>query len=254
MFLIGIDGLRPEAGAAVAALEKSLRNLQKHYRLVLVDRLAPPAAGGPVENQLMRYYNDRRWWARRKVFSQDRRPPKRVHAPPSLAFHAADAADAAPEAVAALRAMDVAVDAVIPVAAPADPETWRREEHPRLKVGHDYFVPAALLDACLSRVIAEGRLDLGGLFDASLAPSLDASPAPSLDASLAPSLDDVSLTSSLAPSFAPSLDPLIDGSIDPLINGPMDGSEGLASDLRRALAAPIWLSESIRRIKRYGGA
>jgi hypothetical protein len=213
MFLIGLNREGAAGAADLAILEKRLKHLKRHYRLV---ETAQWPAGTPEEiigDALYRYVTDPRWTVRRKVFSQDRRPAKNVPTPPTVALrlhsHGSEGGDTA--FIDTLRSQKLPVEGIAVTEAPG----WRREDYSRLLLGHNYFVPGRDLRACFLRVHHQGRLSV-----APSGPQPDPGPFG-------------------APGAAPSLPPRGDA--------PLTG-------LWLAAALPLWLSETIRTIRRYGDA
>jgi hypothetical protein len=93
---------------------------------------------------------------------------------------------------------------------------WRREDFSRLCLGNNYFVPGPDLRDCLSKVFSQGRLILPP--SCSMTDAADPNP------------------SEIDPS------PLFHSGEAVPLNG-----------LPLAVALPVWFSETIRKITRYGG-
>ncbi len=213
MFLIGLNWNAGTGGAHIAILEKRLKNLKRHYRLVETARWPADASEATILDALIRRCNDPCWTVRRTVFSQDRRPTKNVRTPPLIAarFRKTDTGR-----IDALRARKLPVEGI----AVTEGSAWRREDYTPLRLGNNYFVPGSDLQTCLSEVCSRERL--------TVAPSC-----PMADplAAVPPRFDPFF-------SFCPS-------------NPPETGSN---NEMWIAVALPIWFSETIRNIRRYGNA
>lgn len=81
MFLAGIS--QGEA-TAIVIIEKSLKNLQKHYLVKSVRIFPSDTDSAGIENEIAALYHDRNLTVNRRVFSQDRRPAKQVKIPPLI--------------------------------------------------------------------------------------------------------------------------------------------------------------------------
>lgn len=215
MFLIGLDR-DPETGAAhMAVLKKELKGLKRHYRLMETAHWPSETPDDALEAALCSRYNDRRWTVRRKVFSQDRRPAKNVRTPPLLAARFRETDAGRPDT----HFIDALRARKLPVEGISitHGDRWRREDYSQLCLGNNYFVPAPDLSAVLRTLFSQGRLSIDPA--CAMAGVLAAGPPPSFP--------------------SPPSDP----NCDPPENG-----------LWRAAALPVWFSETVRKIARYGDA
>ncbi len=210
MFLIGLNRDAHTGAAGMAVLEKRLRQLRRHYRLVETAQWPPDTPAATVEAALFHHYHDPRWTVRRKVFSQDRRPAKNLRTPPLVAVRFSET-DTGP--IDALRARKLRVEGIA-VTREAD---WRREDFPQLCRGNNYFVPESSLENVLRTIVSQGRLAIG------------------------PACPTVDLPAAGPPPSFPSCAPTPPG--DPA-----------GIDLWTALSLPVWFTETVRKIVRYGDA
>jgi hypothetical protein len=213
MFLIGLNREADTGTAHLAVIEKRLKRLKRHYRLVETAQWPAGTSGDTLGKALFRYHTDGQWTVRRKVFSQDRRPPRSVKTPPRMVVRFQETPDGRADAgfIDDLRQRELALEGI----AVTDRPGWRREDFDKLRLGHNYFVPGRDLRACFHRVCDQGRLST-----ASVGTPSDAAP---------PDRSDT------APWGPPSGDAPLTG---PWL----------------AVALPLWLSETVRKIKRYGDA
>ncbi len=223
MYLIGLNRNAETGAAHMAILEKGLKGLKRHYRLAETAHWPQDTPEATVEAALAGLYTDPRWTVRRKVFSQDRRPAKNVRTPPLIAARF-DASEAGRSGCPETRRPDTRfIDALrarnLPLegVAVTREAAWRREDFGELRRGNNYFVPGPDLETVLRTVFSEGRLTLD--------PSLP-------------------MADRLAPGPPETFQP-------PIPNPAGELSEG---DLWLAVSLPIWFSETVRKVARYGDA
>ena len=223
MYLIGLNRDAETGAAHMAILEKGLKGLKRHYRLAETAHWPPDTPEATVGAALVGQYADPRWTVRRKVFSQDRRPAKNVRTPPLIAarFGLSEAGrSGGPEIHRPdTRSIDALRARNLPLegVAVTREAAWRREDFGALRRGNNYFVPGPDLETVLRRVFSQGRLTLD--------------PACPMADRLAPGPPE---------TFS-----------YPIPNPTGESSEG---DLWLAVSLPVWFSETVRKIARYGDA
>jgi len=70
--------------SAYAIIEKQLKNLKKQYYVIDVNEFPVGAGFSVIEEKIMKTFHDRSLLIVKKVFSQDRRPAKKVPAYPVI--------------------------------------------------------------------------------------------------------------------------------------------------------------------------
>ncbi len=152
MFLAGIS--QGEATAFVI-IEKSLKNLKKHYVMKSVRVFPSDTDIADIENEFEAIYNDRNLTVSRRVFSQDRRPAKRVKIPPLIvmAFTGTDTSR-----VVRLRKRKIPAEGI----SLCKEDTWRKEDYGPICLGNNYYVPEHEPLRIMTAVLQEGRLIIEG--------------------------------------------------------------------------------------------
>ena len=151
MFMLGVYWGADIAPSAMVLLEQTLKNLRRHYRIETVTPVLPGLQFAGLAERVARAFEDPRFAAWKRVFSQDRRPAKRIKVKPCIVL--APAARSI-EAADALRARQLPVECVIC----REQERWQKVDHHRICLGHNYYVPPEALAGCLAAVEKEGRL------------------------------------------------------------------------------------------------
>jgi len=148
MFLAGIsDG----EAAALVIIEKSLKNLQKHYLIKSVRVFPSDTDCADIENEIAALYNDPNLTVTRRVFSQDRRPAKRVKIPPLIviAFTGTDTSR-----LVRLRKRKIPAEGI----SLCKEETWRKEDYGPICLGNNYYVPEYEPMRIMTAVLEQHRL------------------------------------------------------------------------------------------------
>lgn len=151
MFLLGVFWGADKAPSAMVLLEQTWANLRRCYRLESLRAPLPGLCFDELAAHLRTIFEDRRYAVYKRVFSQDRRPAKRLQVKPRIVLAAADAAT---DAADALRARQLPVECVIR----RDQNGWEKYDYDRICLGHNYRVNRKLLGECLAAVARENRL------------------------------------------------------------------------------------------------
>ncbi|GAB6094821.1 hypothetical protein JCM14469_10730 [Desulfatiferula olefinivorans] len=140
MFFAGI-GVHPNrSDIPVVVVEKVLKNARKEYHVRDIRVLSTDETGtvGPAA-ALRAVYEDDRFLRKKKVFSQNKRPPKNTYTPPLLVVSAENGGDGL---VRDLRAEGIPVDALF-----FDHDAgWVRNDPKILRFGTDYHLDRHQLD------------------------------------------------------------------------------------------------------------
>lgn len=214
MYFVGIhsgEGVNP--GAAVF-LELSMKSVKKQYHVREV-RHWNDTDDSEIEKEIAAIHADSRYTVLRRVFSQDRRPPRNVPTPPTLVMHFSGNDTAQ---IDRLRERNIPVEGV----AIRDGGKWEKEEYKTICLGNNYRVAGADVRASIAKTVGENRLRIDG---------------------------NVCRAAELEGMISRIDDPSLFG--DP--SDSSDGS-ALNPDQRNtliALSLPIWFRETIRRIRRY---
>jgi|GEM_PF-2444164 len=146
MIIIGVHVGTEDDAAAIAVVRKRFKDLRHHYEVI--DLI--PSAGVRVPNLLTDILRHPLLPKRKRIFSQDRRPPKMVKDRPWLLFHATmDRHDL----IAALQNPDVSFKHVR-IRTGLNDSTEKEDGDP------DYTVEMTELVQRLTAVISEQRLDV----------------------------------------------------------------------------------------------
>ncbi|MFP4444804.1 MAG: hypothetical protein ACLFPD_00985 [Desulfosudaceae bacterium] len=138
MILLGAHIDRPDGQAAIAIINKTLKNVRHYYTVQQVFQV--PAPTGP--DTLARLYADPQYQTRKSVFSQDRRPRKEVSAHPVIVMAVTDREAGSP---AGLRSANIPVEALF-ITRTGTGSTEKEPVRPGL--GRDRLVPLqSLLEA-----------------------------------------------------------------------------------------------------------
>ena len=140
MYFAGIYSNGELESCVAVVVEKVLRNARKEYVVTDIRLLSP------IKEGIKALYEDTRFLRKKKVFSQDRRPPKNTFTPPVLIV-AVKNGD--PCLVNELRNMGLPVDGLFF----HDEPGWVREEQKILRYGANLFVQAKDMEK-LEKVLA----------------------------------------------------------------------------------------------------
>ncbi len=132
-------------------VEKTLKNLKKHYVLKEIRQFSSDTDYREIENEIIKTYNDRKFIVNKRVFSQDRRPAKTVKAHPAIvvSFTGTDTSQAD-----SLRKRKIPAEGI----AIYDGNKWRKEDYGPICLGNNYYVPEGELIRNLSSVFGQNRL------------------------------------------------------------------------------------------------
>jgi hypothetical protein len=160
MFILGVFWGADSAPSALILLAQTLQNLSRHYRVEAVVEALPGLQIESLAARVAEIFEDRRYTCTKRVFSQDRRPAKRVKVKPRVVLApATDSSGAADD----LRARQLPVDCVIC----REVTSWQKIDYHRICLGHNYVVSPRALADCLAAVAAENRLhSAAGAFEA----------------------------------------------------------------------------------------
>ncbi len=136
-------------------LEKRLEHLKKHYYLTRYHSFPSHTPPSDIEKTLIHVYHDRQYADSRQVFSQDRRPSKRVTKRPAILIMASDPEDGL---ICQLRTQKIPAEAVLL----SGSEGWHKEEGEAIGLGNQYHVPESELKRSLEQVEKEKRLYIEG--------------------------------------------------------------------------------------------
>lgn len=153
MFFAGI-GVHPDRSeVSVVVVEKVLKNARKEYHVRGIQVLSADAPGpGGLTAALRAVYEDDRFLRKKKVFSQNKRPPKNTYTPPLFVVSAENGGDLV---VRDLREAGMPVDALI-----FDHDAgWVRTDPKILRFGTDYHLDRHQLDA-LKPLLTSSRLTM----------------------------------------------------------------------------------------------
>ena len=153
MYYIGIYyAISPQVPSAYAVMEKSLKNLRRHYRLIDLEAFPSPCDDTIIHEKIKALHQDRSLFMVKKVFSQDRKPTKKVPTHPSVVcgFDASSPAPLAP-----LRKAGIPVDCLVFDEAPAGAQNKKPDFTPGQATRTS--IPAVL--KTLTTVIRQKRLD-----------------------------------------------------------------------------------------------
>ncbi|MFO7496837.1 MAG: hypothetical protein R6X05_14525 [Desulfobacterales bacterium] len=151
MFMLGVFWGADSAPSALVLLAQTLKNLRRHYRVETVVETLPGLQIDALATRVGEVFEDRRYACYKRVFSQDRRPAKRIKVKPRIVLSpAVDSAEAADY----LRSRQLPVACVIC----RDQMEWQRIDHHRICLEHNYLVSPRALADCLAAVEAENRL------------------------------------------------------------------------------------------------
>lgn len=151
MFLLGVFWGADKAPSAMVLLEQTWANLRRCYRLESLRAPLPDRRFDELAERLRTIFEDRRYAVYKRVFSQDRRPAKRLQVKPRIVLAAAGAAT---DVVDALRVRQLPVECVIR----RDQNGWEKYDYDRICLGHNYRVNREILVECLATVARENRL------------------------------------------------------------------------------------------------
>ncbi|MDY6823482.1 MAG: hypothetical protein SWH68_06750 [Thermodesulfobacteriota bacterium] len=147
MFFIGIYTAPDNAQTGLVIIDKFLKNIKHHYRLVTA--WEPPLAG--IEKTIADHYNNPSYMTRKRVFSQDKRPAKDVNAHPTLIMASLDTDKGSCRK---LRDEHIPVEYVRVTQNPA----VTIEEPGKAGVGRDFSVPETAFGDTLQQVLQQKRL------------------------------------------------------------------------------------------------
>lgn len=157
MLLVGIRYDGRSYPAAAVFIEQTFRHMKKHYRIMTVRPLPDGMEPSDMAAEMERIHLDRKFSARKRLYSQDRRPSKIIRSRPRIILSGTAEGTAA---VDALREQKVPVDHMC-----IDGEKgWHRQRLGK-NLGDDYRVSLPALRTAMAAVIAENRLEMAGGMD-----------------------------------------------------------------------------------------
>jgi hypothetical protein len=131
-------------------VRKFQKNVKKHYEVLEFRRMERPLTSPDLAVEIGRLYRSPDFKITKRLYSQDRRPSRRIVAPARVIF---DFSEIGIGPVDHLRKNKIAVEAIA-----LTPESiWRKEEFGRA-LGHNYYVPMAMVFDTLKAVHSQGRL------------------------------------------------------------------------------------------------
>lgn len=149
MYFIGAKSEKNTAAPTWVLVEKTLKNVKKHYHLNAVRRFPRDTPNTEIEDEIIRIYNSREFIVRKRVFSQDRRPAKTVRVHPAIVTETA--------AAESLRLKRIPAEGVCL----CDEDPWRKEAYGPICLGNDYHVPRHEPMQTLLNVFGQNRLIIG---------------------------------------------------------------------------------------------
>lgn len=133
MYFAGIYIHENPVTSSAVIVEKVLRNARKEYVIQDIRILPSPDKPNELFAEIRSLYQDPSFLRKKKVFSQDRRPPKNTFTPPILVM-ASKTGD--PSLICGLRDDQIPVDGLFFY----DEEGWKREELKILRFGSNLHV------------------------------------------------------------------------------------------------------------------
>ncbi len=213
MFLLGV---RFEQGARAATwviLEKTLKNVKKHYQLRAMRQFPSNTPHTEVEDEIIRLYNNREFIVSKRVFSQDRRPAKTVRVHPTIVL---DFTDTDTRQADRFRMRKIPTEGVCL----CDEAHWRKEDYGPICMGNNYYVTRHLPMQTLLKVFGQKWLIMGN-------------------------------ETPLAESLASAMIHLEEQGLTGTSNIIRTKSEAESLEILTVMSLPVWFCETIRSIKRY---
>jgi hypothetical protein len=154
MFYAGLFIHGNSSETRVAIVEKILRNAKREYALSDL-RILPASDDVCFVPAVSEIHTDPTFLRKKKVFSQDRRPPKNTFTPPLIILAGRDSVQ---NAVERLREGQVPVEGFYFQEDPG----WKRVEPKVLRFGTDLYVNLAMMEKLGSILEAHGGLAIDG--------------------------------------------------------------------------------------------
>lgn len=152
MYYLGIYLNKDASGlSAYALVEKQLKNLKKQYAVIDVNEFPIGVRFSDIEEKIMTTIHDRSLLIVKKVFSQDRRPPKKVPAFP-VAVCGFDPEKGNP--FTPVRQKEIPVECVI-----LSEDVTHQTKDAQLTLGDNHFVPRYHVLKTFSRVLNQKRFE-----------------------------------------------------------------------------------------------
>lgn len=151
MYFAGIYIQENQSTGAAVVVEKVLRNAKKEYHIQDI-RFFSYEKPGELVSVLESLHQDDRFLRKKKVFSQDKRPPKRTYTPPLLIVSVSGGGDAL---IDGLRESQIPVDALFFDC----PDGWSREDLKIIRFGTNYHLHPGQMDK-MRKVLTSPRITL----------------------------------------------------------------------------------------------
>lgn len=139
---------------ALIVIEKILKNLKKHYVVQSLKQFPSDADSAEIENEIIAVYHKPDFTLSRRVFSQDRRPAKRVKIPPLIVTAFTGTDTGRPDR---LRKRKIPAEGI----SLCKENIWRKEDYGPICLGNNYYVPEHEPLLMLRAVWQEHRLIIG---------------------------------------------------------------------------------------------
>lgn len=166
MFYAGIYLQKSSKAAAISIIEKDLTSAKKRYNLCEVVYLPENATPEAISKELSRLESDDRFIRKKKVFSQNKRPPKITRTPPvNIFFSSENRIEAADE----IRANGSIIETIVQT----NTDKWYKEDVLPLRFGSNYHVNEDDFPKTLLRTISKKRLTIPERFLTDFSPVLE---------------------------------------------------------------------------------
>lgn len=153
MYYIGIYyDISPQVPSACAVMEKNLKNLRRHYRLIDLAAFPSPCDDTLIHEKIKALHQDRSFFMVKKVFSQDRKPTKKVPTHPSVVC---GFKNETPSPLVPVRKAGIPVDCLVF----NEDNARSRDKKPDFTPGQATHTSISAVVKTMSTVIRQNRLD-----------------------------------------------------------------------------------------------
>ncbi|QTA79921.1 Uncharacterized protein dnl_22030 [Desulfonema limicola] len=168
MFYIGAFFSENYDQAILSIIRQTLKNVKKHYHLINLQYFKPGTDYFEIEKQLISLFNNKELAAKKRVFSQDRRPARNIKVMPGIVmnFWNRDTSK-----IDRLRGQNIPAEGISMLDAWIKDNQWEKEEYSTICLGHNYYTGKSDLLKALQKVIEQKRitidnhLDTPGIYD-----------------------------------------------------------------------------------------
>ncbi len=149
MFFLGVNSEKKSDTTFFAIIKKTQKKVKKEYNILEI--ISFPNDSIKAEQKITDFYYNKEYIITKRVFSQDKRPSKRINAHPKIFI--ANLADGDTELVKRLRSKKIPVEGFSLI----NGDTWQKKKWD-MGLGDNYHVPFKDLMGCIITLLRQNRL------------------------------------------------------------------------------------------------